>query len=180
MGAAAIIGLVGTAVSVAGTVVAANAQAKMVAEQTQASKKAENARQQQMQMDANHKRRQSVREGLMARAMNLAVGVAQGAQDGSGVQSAMGGAMGMAAENQQVTTAAEVAGSRVFAANRQYADATAAGARGMAMGQGLSAIGGAITSNAGMITQIGSTFGAGNSAYKSNYGPGIAGANTRF
>lgn len=161
MGVAAVIGLIGTAASVAGTIVSANAQAKMVAEQTEASKKAENARQQQMQMDAQHRRRQSVRESIMARAMSLAVGVSQGAQEGSGVQAAMGGATAMGLENQQATTAAETLGGRVFAANRQYADATARGQRGMALGAGLSAIGGALVSNAGTIGQIGTFFGGG-------------------
>lgn len=175
MGVAAAI--IGTVASVAGTIISANAQAKMVAEQTQASKKAENSRQQQMQMDATHRRRQSVREGVMARAMALAVGTAQGAQDGSGVASGMGGAVGMGLENQQGTTGAEIAGARVFAANRQYADATQRGQAGMAFGAGLSAIGGALVSNAGTIGQIGQQFGASTGPA---YGPGIAGARTRF
>lgn len=159
MGISAIIGLIGTAASVAGTVISANAQAKMANEQAQASKKAENARQQQMQMDANHRRRQSVRESILARAQALAIGVAQGAQDGSGVQSAMGQATGMGWENQQAVTSAETLGGRVFAANREYADATARGARRMAMGAGISALGGAITSVSGTIGQIGAGFG---------------------
>lgn len=155
-----IIGLVGAAVSLAGSLYASAAQQKMIAEQTQASKKAENARQQQMQLDAAHRRRQAVREALMARSMSLAVGSSQGAQYGSGVVSAMGQATAMGAENQQVTTSTEVLGGRVFSANREYFEATKRGQGQMAIGQGIAAIGGAISSNAGAISQIGTYFGS--------------------
>jgi hypothetical protein len=158
----AIAGVIGAALSVVGTVVAASAQAQMVAEQTQASKKAENAREQQMRLDAAHKRRQSVREALLARSMSLAIGTSQGAQYGSGVLSAMGSATAQGAENQQVTNSAEILGGRVFQANREYFDATAKGQAGMAFGQGLSAIGGALVSNAGSIQRLGTYFGSRN------------------
>lgn len=155
----AVAGIIGTALSLAGTFIGMSSQQRMVAEQTRASKKAENAREQQMRLDASHRRRQSVREAILARAMGLAVGTAQGAGQGSGVAGAMGAATGMGLENQQVTSASEVIGGRVFSANREYFDATQRGQAGMAFGQGLSALGGAIVSNAGTIHRVGTYFG---------------------
>lgn len=158
----AIAGLIGAALSVVGTVISYSAQQKMIAEQTNASKRAENAREQQMQLDSTHKKRQSIREAIVARSMSLSAGTNQGAQYGSGVQAAMGGATAMGAENQQVTNSTEILGGRVFQANRDYFDATQKGQSRMAMGQGLSAIGGALVSNAGAIQRLGTFGGFGN------------------
>jgi hypothetical protein len=155
----AIAGIIGTAISLVGTVISASAQQKMVAEQTRASKKAENAREQQMRLDATNRRRQAVRDAVMARAMGLTAGVSQGAQSGSGVAGGIANATGQGLENQQVSSASEVLGGRVFAANREYFDATQRGSANMAFGQGLSALGGAIVSNAGAIQRIGTYFG---------------------
>lgn len=150
-----VVGLIGLGLSAVGTVISASAQSKMVAEQTRASKLAENSRQQQMQLEAQHQRRQSVREAILARSMSLSIGTSQGAQYGSGVAGAMGQATAQGVENQNLSAQGEILGSRVFAANRAYFDATARGQRGMALGQGLSAIGGALVSNAGTINQLG-------------------------
>ncbi len=156
----AIAGLIGTAISVAGSFMAAGAQQKMIREQTQASKKAEAGRQQQMQLDANHRRRQAVRESILARSQALAAGVNQGAQNGSGVAGGMGAATGMGLENQQVTNATEVLGNRVFAANREYFDATQRGSAKVAMWQGISSLGGALTSVSGQVSRLGTYFGS--------------------
>lgn len=156
----AIAGAIGVALSVAGTVVGYSAQQKMIAQQTQASKKAENAREQQMQLDSSNRRRQSVREAIVARSMGLAAGTNAGAQYGSGVSAALGQATAQGAENQQTVNSSQILGSRVFQANRDYFDATQKGQAGMALGQGLSAIGGALVSNAGTISQLGTYFGS--------------------
>lgn len=153
MGAA--IGILGAAVSLVGTFVSMGAQQKMINEQTSASKRAENAREQQMQLDAQRRRRQAVREGILARSMSLSAGVAQGAQYGTGVAGGMAGAMGQSFENQQGINSGEILGGRIFQANRDYFDATQKGQAGMALGQGISAIGGAISSNAGAIGRLG-------------------------
>lgn len=153
MGAA--IGAIGSVVSVVGQVMSYSAQQRMINEQTAASKRAENAREQQMQLDAQRRRRQAVREGLLARSMSLSAGVNQGAQYGTGVAGGMAGAMGMSLENQQGVNSGEILGSRIFQANRDYFDATQRGQAGMALGQGISALGGALTSNAGAIGRLG-------------------------
>jgi hypothetical protein len=148
------IGLIGAAVSVVGTFVAMGAQQEMVAEQTAQSKRAENAREQQMQLDAQRRRRVAVRESMFARATSLSAGVNQGAGDGSGLQGGMAGAVSAGLENQQGINAGQVLGSRVFESNRAYHDATQRGQAGMAFGQGLSALGGALVSNSGTIGQL--------------------------
>lgn len=153
MGAA--VGILGSVVSLVGNVVSASAQQQMVNEQTAASKRAENAREQQMQLDAQRRRRQAVRESLLARSMSLSAGVNQGAQYGTGVAGGMAGAVNQGLENQQGINSGEILGSRIFQANRDYFDATQRGQAGMAMGQGISAIGGAITNNAGAIGRLG-------------------------
>jgi len=90
--------------------------------------------------------------------MGLAAGVSSGAQNGSGVQAAMGQATAQGAENQQTVNSSQILGSRVFSANRDYFNATQKGQAGMALGQGLSAIGGALVSNAGTISKLGTYF----------------------
>ena len=148
-------GLIGTALSLVGTVVQASAQAQMVAEQTAASKRAENAREQQMQLEAQRQRRIAVRQALLARSQSLAVGTAQGASYGSGVQAAMGGAVAQGQENQANVNQGEILGGRIFQANRDYFDATQRGQSAMAFGAAISSIGGAIASNAGAIGRLG-------------------------
>jgi hypothetical protein len=148
-------GLIGTALSLVGTVVSTVAQNQMVAEQTAASKRAENAREQQMQLEAQRQRRISVRQALLARSQSLAVGTAQGAQYGSGVAAAMGGAVAQGQENQSNVNSGEILGGRIFQANRDYFDATQRGQAGISLGQGISALGGAIVSNAGAIGRLG-------------------------
>lgn len=154
------IAAIGLGAQVVGGIMSYSAQQQMINEQTVASKKAEANREQQMQLDAQRRRRQAIREGIMARSQNLAVATAQGAQ-GSGVQSALGGAIGMAQENQQGITSAEVIGGRIFQANRDYFDATQRGQSAMAIGQGISALGGALVSNAGLFERVGAQFSGG-------------------
>lgn len=155
-----VVGLIGGAISLVGSLVSSSAQQQMVAEQTAASKRAENSREQQMQLDSQRRRRQAVREGLMARSMSLSVGVAQGAQFGTGVAAGMSGATAQGLENQQGVNSAQILGGRIFQANRDYFDATQRGQAGMAFGQGISSIGGAISSNAGAIGRLGAGFGS--------------------
>lgn len=154
-----VVGAIGLALSLGGQAISYSAQQKMIAEQTNASKKAENSREQQMRMDANHRRRQAVREGVVARSNSLAVGVSQGAQYSSGIAGAMGNATSQGLQNQQIASASEVMGGRVFAANREYFNASQRGQAGMAMGQGLSSLGGAIVNNADEINSMGQYFG---------------------
>lgn len=155
--AMAAISAIGIGLQVVGGIMGYSAQQRMINEQTQASKRAEGAREQQMQLDAQRRRRQAIREGIMARSQNLTVATAQGAA-GSSVLSGMGGAIGMAQENQQGITAAETIGGNIFQANRDYFDATQRGQAGIAFGQGISTLGGALVSNAGTISRLGTYY----------------------
>lgn len=150
----AALSLIGTVLGVVGSFVQASASARMAEETKNASIAAENARRQQMQLDANRRRRQAVREGLVARATALSVSTNQGAQ-GSGPQGAMSQATATANQNVQTTNSAEVLGNRVFDANIKYAEAVARGQKAMAWGSLISSIGGALTSTAGTIGQLG-------------------------
>lgn len=151
------IAAIGLGIQAAGSIISYSSQQQMIAEQTAASKRAEASREQQMQLDAQRRRRQSIREGLIARAQNLTIATAQGSR-GSSVVSALGGAQGMAQENQQGITSAETIGGRIFSANRDYFDATQRGQAGIAFGQGISTLGGALVSNAGTISRLGTYY----------------------
>lgn len=151
----AAIGFIGQGISLVSGIMGAQAQANMVAQQAAASTRAENAREQQMRLESHRQRRQAVREGLLARSMSLTSGVAQGAQYGSGVSAGLAQATSGAAQNVQQISSNETLGGRVFQANRDYYKATAEGQAQMAMWQGISSIGGALTNSAGALARLG-------------------------
>ena len=168
------IGALGAIASVAGTVVSfigqrqqIKAQNAMAKQQAHFSKRAEAAREQQMRLEASRQRRQSYRQGILARSEALSAGVAQGAQLGSGVAGGMAQATGTALQGQQTASAAEHLGAQVFENNRKYADATYQGTKAMnrgamtsAMGGFISSFGGAVASAAPTISRVGTYFGS--------------------
>lgn len=146
----------GIGLQLVGTFMAASAQSRMAEEQKEASITAENSRRQQMQLDASRRRRQAIREMLFARSTALSTGVNQGAGgQSSGVLGAMGQATATGRQNVQTVNAAETLGGRVFDANIQFAEATARGQKGMAMGGAISSLGGALVSLAGTFGRVG-------------------------
>lgn len=151
----AALSLIGTVLGLVGTFVSASAAITQAEETKRASIAAENARRQQMQLDANRRRRQAVRESLVARATALSVGTNQGAGQGTGVAGAMAQATATGRQNVQTTNSAEVLGNRVFDANIAYAEAVAKGQKAMAFGSLISSIGGALTSSAGTLGSLG-------------------------
>lgn len=153
------IAAIGLGVSAVGSVLSYNAQAKAQQETLAASKKAENAREQQTQLDADRRRRAAVRESVLARATSMSVGTNQGAGGSSSLAGVTGSATGMGFENQQGSVSAEILGGRVFDANREYAMAAARGEAGSSFGRGLASLGGALVSNAGTINKLGQQFG---------------------
>lgn len=144
--AAAPFALIGTALSVTGSFISARAQQRAATEQTRAAKRSAAAQEQQVMLDSQQRRRQSIRQGIAARAMSLTAGTAQGATGSSALAGAMAAATGTARENVQVINSAETLGGRVFQAERDAADARIRGMRGQALGQGVASIGGAIAS----------------------------------
>lgn len=153
-----LVGVIGLGLSIAGGVIQYSAQQRMVKQQEIASKQAENARQQQAQLQAQNERRQAIRQAAIARAQSLNAGVSQGAQYGTGVAGGIAQGVNQGAENQYITNSSEVLGNRVFAANRAYFEATSRGQAGMALGQGISSLGGAIVNNAGTINRLGTYY----------------------
>lgn len=148
----------GAATSIAGTVIGASAQSKMSEQQRAASERAENARQQQMALDADRRRRQAFREALLARSTALTVGTAQNASQGSGVAGGMAQTTASGLQNQQTIGSAEFIGSQIFDANRDYAAATARGQSRMAWAGALSSFGNMMMSNAGTINRLGTYY----------------------
>src|SRR5574343_314479 len=105
--------IVGT---VAGAVLGAIGQFKMA----KAAKKAERLRERAMNPEALRKRREIVREGVLARAQALSAATAQGASDGSGLA---GGRASITAQQNRNTLAVsqdQEISSGIFRANRQY------------------------------------------------------------
>lgn len=116
-------------------------QAIGAAKQAKASAKAEKARERMMQLEAMRKRREIVREGMVAKATATSNATAQGAGEGSGIKG------GVAQVTNQVTRGVlasrqdEALGSEVFKQNRAYAKAGAL----IAFGGGISSLGNALS-----------------------------------
>jgi hypothetical protein len=167
-----IIAAVGLGVAAAGAVMSyqgAKAQADATNRATQASiqaqKESEALRQKQLNLDATRRKREIMRASVAARSAALAQTTAQGA--GSPGSSALAGAYGSIAGRTGVNTLGvsqnQEIGNSLFDVHQrqlseyQAAASQAASAQGlMALGSGLSSLGGAAMSNAGSITKIGS------------------------
>lgn len=110
--------------------------------QAKASAKAEKARQRMMQLEAMRKRRELVRESVIARAQATSNATAQGAAEGSGLQGGLAQITGQQNRNLQASYQDEKLGNKVFAANKAYAKAGGL----IALGDGISSLGSAFGS----------------------------------
>lgn len=137
-------GLALSAASTIGGVVSARKAAK-------ADEKAEGARQQAMNLDAQRRKRAVVREMQMQQSLALSNATVQGAAQGSGVQGAMAGAQAQGMTNITGITQQQALGNQVFAANRQSTRARSSAATW----EGVGTLGGAMVRNAGTINSIG-------------------------
>lgn len=125
--------------AVALTAIGGVVQAFGAMKQASASKKAEKARQRMMQLEAMRKRREIIREAVVARSVALSNATSQGASGGSGLQ---GGIAQITSQQNRNTLASfqdETLGNQVFKANKQYASAGGM----IAFGSGLSSLGSA-------------------------------------
>lgn len=107
--------------------------------QAKASAKAEKLRERMMQLEAMRKRREIVREGVVARAQATSNATAQGAGEGSALQGGIAQITNQTNRNTLASRQDETLGSGVFKANRQYAKAGGM----IAIGQGISNLGSA-------------------------------------
>lgn len=134
---------------------AADAQKKVIGEQ----QKQETLREKSMELDARRRQRDIIRQGIIAKSQALSVGTNQGAGQGSGLQGAYGQIAGQTNWSLSGVDSALSTGHEMFASNRQMLDyrkdEADAGAR-MAIGSGLSSLGGKV---AGSATGLGNIFG---------------------
>lgn len=148
------VGIVGGVISLIGAGVQFGAQQDMIRRQTNISKRAENVRAQQMQLDAARRKRASIRSGLIQRAMSVSNAANQGALASSGAQAGATAGAANAAEGAQSVNQGTILGLRQFKNNKDYFDVTQNGQFWMGVGGGISSIGGAIMGNAGQISAL--------------------------
>lgn len=144
--AATVGGLALQAVGTAAQVDAAN-------KQTEASVRAERLRERQANLETMRQRRQAIRDSLRVRAQAISSATAQGASSpgSSGLQGGLAQIGNRGAENVLGINQASEIGKGIFNANADYAKAGGQ----LALGQGLSSLGGALVNNAGTIGKIG-------------------------
>ena len=106
-------------------------------QQAKAAQKAEKAREKQMNLDVQRKRREALRQAAAARALALNTATAQGANFGLALPGAYGQIGGDMRRNVVSLSQDQQLGKQVFAANRQYAQAGAV----IGIGQGISSAG---------------------------------------
>ena len=121
------------ALGVIGSVVGFIGQQK----QAKAAKKAEALRERQMNLEAARKKRELIREGVMARSQAKTTAESQGAGAGSGLSGGLAQITGQQGRNVQANNQDQQIGSGIFAANRQYA----AGGTLASIGSGISSLG---------------------------------------
>jgi hypothetical protein len=159
----AIVGLgasiVGTGVQVYGQVKAAQAQRAQAA----AFRKAENLRKKQMNLDAARRRREIIRQGIVARGLALNNAANQGALSGSGILGGLfeigGGARRAVSQtNQNQSIGAGIFNANIEGGNAQGAEASALGTANL--GAGLNTLGEALVQNFGTFNRVGTYLGA--------------------
>lgn len=141
----------------------AKAQANASRDAIAAQQKAESARQQQLNLDANRRRREAIRQGVIARSVALANATSQGAQDSSGLAGGYGQISGRTGTNILGVNQNQALGNDIFGFNREVGAAQSRQAyyQGQgALGQGLSSLGGSLLTNIKPLTNVG-TFIAG-------------------
>lgn len=121
--------------------------------------KAEQARQKSMLLDANRRRREIVRQGIIARSQALATGTSQGATSGN--SSAMGGVVGQINSQELfnyvgVNNAVSL-GTDIFNANQGVLEGRrmeAAAGVTSAIGSGLTSLGGSLAKSSGSLGKL--------------------------
>lgn len=107
--------------------------------QAKASAKAEKLRSRMMQLEAMRKRRELIREGVVARAQATSNATAQGAGEGSALQGGIAQITNQQNRNVLASRQDEELGKGVFKANAAYAKAGGM----ISIGQGISSLGSA-------------------------------------
>lgn len=143
------------AIAAAATVIGTGVSAFGQIQASQASEKAERLRKRQLNLTSARRRREAVREALVARSTATANATNQGAQFGSGLAGGQSQIQGAAGRSIQDTNQAQDIGVGIFSAN-----AAIARGRGLeSIGGGISSLGGAIGQNQGGFDRLGTYFG---------------------
>lgn len=162
-----LIAVAGLAVAGAGAAISYSAAKQNAAAQQQAlaaQQQATALQQQQMNLDATRRKRDIIRQGVAARSAALAQTTAQGAAGpgGSSLAGAYGSIAGRTGTNYEGVDQNQQIGNGIFAAHAAqlsaYSSAASAQSFG-ALGAGLTSLGGAAISNAGIFGKVGTYFG---------------------
>jgi hypothetical protein len=140
------IALAGLAIGAAGTAVSVVGQQAQAA----ASATAEKARKMQMNLDASRRRRESIREAIIAKGLAVNTAEGQGAGEGTGLQGGLAQISGQRNRNIGDTNQNVTLGNKIFDANVASAQAGAT----VAFGQGAQQIGGTLMNNNVKLSQI--------------------------
>lgn len=141
-----ILPLIGLALAAIGTGVSVYS----AIESADASKDAEKARKQQMNLDAARRRRSAIRESIVARGLALNTAAAQGASEGSAVSGAVAQISGNAAESISNTNQNVQLGNAIYDANGRRASAESMSG----IGSGISTWGSMIMQNADKLKKL--------------------------
>jgi hypothetical protein len=142
----AIIAAAGIAASVYGTAKQLQGQAG----QTKALKKAEKAREKQNNLDVQRRRREIIRNQIVAQSQAKFAAFQQGAGFGSGLQGGYAQISGQTGGQQVALGQNYSLGQDIFAANQAYYDASGT----TSFGAGLTSLGGAIINNSQTLGRV--------------------------
>lgn len=120
-------------------------------QQTAAMKRAEDARNKQMNLDAQRRRRDVIRNAVYAQAQARNTAASQGALYGSAYPGGQGQISGRAGNQTVESSQNQEIGSDIFAANKDYYNASVY----TDIGAGLGSLGGMLVNNAGTIKRVG-------------------------
>jgi hypothetical protein len=147
-----IIAGVGLGIAAAG----AGVQAYGTFQAAAASRRAEDLRKKQMNLDAGRKRREVIRQMQIAQAGARSNAATQGASQGdSAVQGALSQQANTAGQNLSNIHQSQQIGSNIFSANADYAQGQATASWGSAF----QSVGMGLAQNSGMISRVGSSAG---------------------
>lgn len=144
----AIVGALGVAASIGGTVMGVVGQQQAA----EAAKKAEAMRANQMKLESARQRREIARRATVARATALSNATNQGAAQGSGLQGGFGQIAGQAGNATLAVNQNERISESIFKFNRQQYDGNSMAA----FGSGLASLGSTLFNNQDMFGRVGS------------------------
>lgn len=135
--------LIGLAIAAVGTATAVYG----AVEASEASQDAEQARKKQMNLDAARRRREAVRQSIVAKGLAVNNAAASGASEGTALQGGLAQISGNAAESVSNTNQNVAIGNAIYDANGRRAGAEAIAG----VGQGMQSVGNTVLANSKTI-----------------------------